>query len=98
MNDTLTRAGLEALRYKARGWSHAQTARECGVTEDAVRSRLVRLYEILGARNTAHAIAIAGVKGLLTRDDLMAAVADRRPGWDEPEVGVGFTRSQEEEG
>jgi len=77
--------GIEALRYIARGWSGADTGRAIGISEDAVRTRLRRLYSVLGARNAAHAIAIAGVQRLLTAEDLRAAVADRRLGWRAPE-------------
>lgn len=73
--------GLEALRLAMRGYGHAAIAAELRLPSDTVKGRLRRLYTQLGARNAAHAVAIAGVEGLLSRDDLRAAVADRRPGW-----------------
>lgn len=72
------RLGAEVLRYTARGYSYAETGTALGISADAVKSRHTRLYELLGARNAAHAVVIAGVEGLLSRDDLKAAFADRR--------------------
>jgi DNA-binding CsgD family transcriptional regulator len=83
--DTRLADGLEALRYVARGWSGADTGRAIGISEAAVRTRLRRLYVLLGARDAAHAVAIAGVQRLLTAEDLRAAVAERRAGWKAPE-------------
>lgn len=77
--------GIEVLRYIARGWSAAEAADALGIAEDTAKSRLRRLYGLLGARNAAHAVAIAGVQRLLTAEDLRAAVADRRVGWRAPE-------------
>ncbi len=73
--------GVEALRYIARGWSAAQTARHLGIADGTVDRRLRHLYGILGARNAAHAVAIAGMQRLLSADDLRAAAAERVPGW-----------------
>lgn len=73
--------GLEALRYIARGWSAGETGEQLRLSTETVKSRLRRLYGILGARNAAHAVAIAGMQRLLTPEDLKAALADRRAGW-----------------
>lgn len=77
--------GIETLRYIARGWSAGEAAREIGISEAAAKTRLRRLYGLLGARNAAHAVAIAGMQRLLSAEDLRAAVADRRVGWRAPE-------------
>lgn len=73
--------GIEALRLIARGWSAAQVARALEVSDTTVDRRLRKLYGILGARNAAHAVAIAGMQRLLSAEDLRAALGDRRVGW-----------------
>lgn len=73
--------GVESLRYIARGWSQAQIATQLGVADATIDRRLRHLYGILGAKNAAHAVAIAGMTRLLSADDLKAAVAERRSGW-----------------
>lgn len=73
--------GIAVLRLTARGWPQPEIAAELHMTVDVVKRRLRFLYEVLGARNSAHAVAIAGMERVLSAEDLRAAVADRRPGW-----------------
>lgn len=70
--------GLEVLRRAARGQSSPEIAEAIGIAEPSVRSRLKRLYLKLGARNVTHAVVIAAIDGLLTKEDLRAAYEDRR--------------------
>lgn len=73
--------GLEALRLIAQGRSTVEIARELHLALDTIKGRLRRLYGLLGARNAAHAVAIAGMERLLSAEDLLAALGNRRVGW-----------------
>lgn len=73
--------GAPVLALLARGWTSKHAAGHLGLSESTVDRRLKRLYAALGARNAAHAVAIAGLQRLLTPEDLRAAAADRRDGW-----------------
>lgn len=56
---------LAVLRLIAEGNTNAQIARELGISEDTVKGRARALFEDLGARDRAHAVAIGYQRGLL---------------------------------
>jgi len=56
---------LEYLRGAAAGETQAETAARLVVTEEAVKDARRRIIARLGARNMAHAVAIAYRRGLL---------------------------------
>ncbi|MBI3441607.1 MAG: response regulator [Proteobacteria bacterium] len=61
----LTPPEIETLTWIARGKSRWETGVILGVSEDAVKARLEKSRQKLGATNTTHAIAIALLHGLL---------------------------------
>lgn len=56
---------LEALSLAAEGCSVAEAARLCGCSEPAMKARLKSARDVLGAKTTAQAVAIAISKKLL---------------------------------
>lgn len=70
--------GMQVLRLSARGLQAPAIAEALGISHGAVKSRLKRVFDQLGARNATHAVVIAAIDGLLTREDLRAAYEDRR--------------------
>jgi DNA-binding CsgD family transcriptional regulator/DNA-binding XRE family transcriptional regulator len=56
---------LETVRLIAAGHSNQEIANLAHVSVDAVRSRIVALLKILGARDRAHVVALAYQTGLL---------------------------------
>ena len=56
---------LRVLVLLAEGHSHQSIARRINASLPAVRMRLSRAYQVLGARNGPHAVAIAYRAGLL---------------------------------
>ncbi len=77
--------GLEALRLYAQGMEGADVAAALHLAPGSVRGRMKKLYGHLGARNMVHAVVIAAIDGLLTREDLRLAYEDRRSTSDEEE-------------
>lgn len=59
----------QLLAQVADGHTHDAIARRLGKGRSAVTMRLARLYKRLGARNAAHAVAIAYRAGLLPAPD-----------------------------
>ncbi len=59
------REQLETLARVARGETLRSIARDQHLTPSAINMRCRRLYLQLGARNAAHAVAIAYERGLL---------------------------------
>jgi DNA-binding NarL/FixJ family response regulator len=55
----------QVLQGLAAGESTTETAARLGISEDTAKTHRRRLYEQLGARSGAHAVAIAGRRGLL---------------------------------
>ena len=68
---------VEVLRLLARGMHRPAIAEALGISGSAVKGRLKRIYGDLGARNATHAVVIAAIDGLLSREDLRAAYEDR---------------------
>jgi DNA-binding CsgD family transcriptional regulator len=68
---TLTRRELDILASIDRGDVVKQTARELDISAKTVQNIQSRLFRKLGARNRAHAVAVAHELGLL-RDDAAA--------------------------
>jgi DNA-binding CsgD family transcriptional regulator len=60
-----TEAELEALRMRADGWSNPEIADVLHVSLNAVKQRLRRARERLGAADTAHTLAECYRRGLL---------------------------------
>lgn len=61
----LTEKERHVLSLFASGSSAPEIAHECRVTEDTVRARLKNIRAKLGARNSAHAVALAVTDGLI---------------------------------
>ncbi|WP_171117848.1 helix-turn-helix transcriptional regulator [Streptomyces sp. Z423-1] len=61
----VTSRQLQILALAASGYTAAQTAARLGIQPSTVHERLHRVYRKLGARDRAHAVAIALVTGLL---------------------------------
>lgn len=60
----------QILALTASGYTAAQIATRLGIQPSTVHERLHRVYRKLGARDRAHAVAIALVTGLLEADDI----------------------------
>lgn len=75
----LTGAELEVLKLAAsHGYSMKEIAEKLGgqggsLSENTIRKHLTHIYEKLGARNQAHAIALAIKSGLITAEDAFPA-------------------------
>lgn len=61
----LTPRRLEVLRLAANGLTNGDIARALWLSEETVKSHLQLAYCALGARDRAHAVAIALVRGLI---------------------------------
>ncbi|MFD4968884.1 response regulator transcription factor [Streptomyces sp. NPDC058424] len=61
----LTRQMYAVLVGIANGESSTETGKRLSVTAHTVRTHKLRLYKALGARNAAHAVAIATQLGIL---------------------------------
>ncbi|MEV4271969.1 helix-turn-helix transcriptional regulator [Micromonospora aurantiaca (nom. illeg.)] len=61
----LTADQLRLLHMLADGLTHEQMGRRVGCHTVTVRGRLHRAYQLLGARNGPHAVAILARSGLL---------------------------------
>jgi LuxR family transcriptional regulator len=61
----LTNAELEALELIKRGLRFKQIAHEIGISQSAVKARLVSVRAKLGAQSTAQAVGLALRHGLL---------------------------------
>lgn len=68
MKPTLPAHLLQTVELVAAGLSTHEVAARSGVTADAVKSRIVALLKLLGARDRAHAVAIAYRAGILHAD------------------------------
>ena len=66
----LTPRRLEVLRLAANGLSNAEIAAALWLAEDSVKSHMRLIYEVLGARDRANAVAIALVRGLIRPDEV----------------------------
>ncbi len=61
----LTRIEHEALVLASQGWSNDTIGERTYVTASTVKSTLGRVYRKLGARDRAHAVALAYQRGIL---------------------------------
>lgn len=61
----LTGAEVEALRLQARGLKMKQIAAICGISESAVKARLVAARRRLGARTASELLSIASSRRLI---------------------------------
>ncbi|WP_030569680.1 response regulator transcription factor [Streptomyces aureocirculatus] len=71
--ENLNNPQRQLLGLVAGGHTNRAAARRLGVTEDAVRKRLTARYRELGARDRAHAVALALCTGLLAPTDITHA-------------------------
>jgi DNA-binding CsgD family transcriptional regulator len=67
----ITERERETLRLAANGHTNRSIAREMGLTEDTVKTRMVKLRRKLRAQDRAHAVAVALVLGVLSVDDVL---------------------------
>jgi DNA-binding CsgD family transcriptional regulator len=65
MRRGLSRPLMENLWHVARGLSNEEIAEKRGLSGETIKTQMRTLYEILGARGRAHAVAIAFSLGLL---------------------------------
>lgn len=56
---------LEILTLVAAGLTKREIGRQLYITEPTVKTHLAHTYDILGARNAAHAVALALTAGLI---------------------------------
>lgn len=68
----LTPTELRVLRFSARGLNAAETGGEMHLSVETIKTHRKRAIAKFGARNTAHAIALAFVAGELGPEDLEA--------------------------
>jgi DNA-binding NarL/FixJ family response regulator len=61
---------VQVLVGIANGRSNKQIARELQLSVDTVKTHLRRLYSRMGARDRAHAVAIADRRAILSRADV----------------------------
>ncbi len=73
--ERLTERELEILRWVANGYQDKEIARELNIAEGTVKKHLTDIFQKLGVRNRAQAIAVAYERGLLPR----GTVEDRFP-------------------
>jgi LuxR family transcriptional regulator len=66
----LTTAEVEVLRLLARGLTQNEIAEDLGIGRDAIKKRIERARVVLGAKNAAHAIAIAIQRQLFRVDQV----------------------------
>lgn len=57
---------LQVLRMIAEGKTNAAIGRELGISEQTVKGRVRTLFDDLGARDRAHAVALGYQRGLLS--------------------------------
>lgn len=72
---TLTRRQREVLLLAATGYTNAQIGTRLGIHHNTVNTILGLAYQNLGARDRAHAVALAIWTGAITLTEL-AAIAD----------------------
>jgi DNA-binding CsgD family transcriptional regulator len=61
---------VQCLRLAAAGLEYREIAERLGIAMDTVRIHLVKARNVLGARNTRHAVAIAMHHGYVTAEHL----------------------------
>ncbi|MEV3857783.1 LuxR C-terminal-related transcriptional regulator [Streptomyces sp. NPDC050095] len=64
----LTQRQYDVLLGILRGESNAQSGRRLCLSTDTVKTHRRRLYAVMGAKNAAHAVHIAYLRGLLGGD------------------------------
>ncbi len=75
----LTRQQREVLKLVANGHTSARIGRRLGVEPQSVTRYLTGIYRALGARDRAHAVAIALTVGELDSADIHLPAFARRP-------------------
>lgn len=66
----LARSEARVLAFSAAGYNRNETARYLRVSAETVKSQRESALRKLGARNTAHAVALASARGLISADTL----------------------------
>jgi DNA-binding CsgD family transcriptional regulator len=74
----LTARQLQILQLIANGRTTAQIATELFLTTDSVKTHVRRALAKLGARDRAHAVALALCSGLLRRQDVRPSQAPQQ--------------------
>lgn len=81
----LTAREKETLRLAANGMTNQAIARELGVAEETVKTRMQVLRRKLRAADRAHAVAIGFALGLLSLEDVVVS-PDANRGYRTPEI------------
>ena len=66
----LTARRLEILKLVANGYTNAEIAAELWLGVETVKTHLMLLRKVLGARDRSHAVAIALIRGLIEPKDI----------------------------
>ncbi len=61
----LTERRTQILELIARGWTNQQIAERHHVSVDTIKTTIKLIFKALGARNRAHAVAIAHRQGII---------------------------------
>ena len=78
LGQELTPREVQVLRLAANGRSNAEIGHELFLAENTIKSHLARAYKKLGARDRAHAIALALQQGVLTLRDIQPTLGTPR--------------------
>lgn len=73
---TFSERRLQILKLVAHGKSNPEIARELILHVETVKSHCRDIYDLLGARNRAHAVAIAYERGLLPHGTVASGKAE----------------------
>jgi hypothetical protein len=67
------------MQLVASGYTSGQIARRLGITEQCVNLRVAKFCEVVGAKNRAHAVAIALCRGFIRTDVVEVPTVIDRP-------------------
>ncbi len=65
---SITEQRAEILNLIAPGWTNQQIADRYSVNIETIKTTIKLIYRALGARNRAHAVAIAHRQGIIDRN------------------------------
>lgn len=71
MRNDLTPSELRTLKLIAKGLSAKEAGKLAGVVQDTIKCQMDSVYRRLGASNAPHAVALAFVRGILTKEDVL---------------------------
>lgn len=75
----LTEHEIEILRHIANGETYGQIGKALGISTQAVKNTMTLIMPQLGARNKAHAVALALRYGLLSLNEVMPDQTVKQP-------------------